>query len=266
MQSSKTIKRNALIRTMYSWGSRLLFEPTAIIRSWRALPYFLCNLIQWGRLNRNPRFRFRWKDSFFTSADRFENAGSAHGHYFWQDLWAAEELISQGVEVHVDIGSRLDGFIAHVLPTCIVTYVDLRPLQLEHKNFVFLRGSILELPFASDSVASLSCLHVIEHIGLGRYGDPVDPEAHIRSADELARVLAPGGRLLLGTPVGVERLCFDAHRVFDPETVASAFGALQLTEFHLVPDESTKIVRNATFAEARACHYGCGLFVFSKSD
>lgn len=219
---------------------------------------------QWERLNRDPRFRFRWKDSLFTSADRFESAGSARGHYFWQDLWAAGELISRGIKEHVDIGSRLDGFVAHLLPSCQVTYVDLRPLDLEHKNFVYQRGSILKLPFASGSVASLSCLHVIEHIGLGRYGDTVDPEGHLKAAAELARVLAPGGRMLLGTPVGEQRLCFDAHRIFDPETVTTAFAALRLTEFHLVPDDGSRIVRDATFAAARACRYGCGLFLFER--
>jgi SAM-dependent methyltransferase len=164
----------------------------------------------------------------------------------------------------VDVGSRLDGFVAHVLPFCHLTYVDLRSLELEHSNFAYRQGSILDLTFASGSINSLSCLHVIEHIGLGRYGDPVDPDGHIKAAAELLRVLAPGGRLLLGTPVGRERLCFDAHRVFSPETVVKMFSSARLVEFHLVPDDGTRIVRNAPFALASACNYGCGLFVFTR--
>ena len=250
--------------TFYKWVSVFLIDPIRAGRNWRGLPWFIRNLRQWRRFNENPKFRFRWRDSFFTSAERFESAGSAGGHYFWQDLWAAGDLHANNVSEHIDVGSRLDGFVAHVLLGCRVTYVDLRPLVLEHPNFNFLQGSILDLPFDSGSVTSLSCLHVIEHIGLGRYGDAVDPEGYMKAAAELTRVLAPNGRLLIGTPVGDERLCFDAHRVFDPETVVAAFDGVHLAEFHLVPDNGAGVVRNATFAEARKCRYGCGLFVFTK--
>ena len=111
---------------------------------------------------------------------------------------------------------------------------------------------------------SLSCLHVIEHLGLGRYGDPVDPEAFRLGAAELCRVPTPGGHLLLGTPVGRERLCFDAHRVFDPATIVSAFADLTLAEFNLITDAGDIIQANASFDDARACTYGCGLFVFTR--
>jgi SAM-dependent methyltransferase len=120
------------------------------------------------------------------------------------------------------------------------------------------------MPFKDGSIASLSSLHVIEHVGLGRYGDPVDPAGYLKAAAELSRVLAPGGRLLLSTPIGHERTCFDAHRVFDPQTVIQAFGNLALIEFSLIDDEGRRIIADATFDHARRCEYGCGLFVFQK--
>jgi SAM-dependent methyltransferase len=120
------------------------------------------------------------------------------------------------------------------------------------------------MPFDDDSVPSLSSLHVIEHIGLGRYGDTVDPNGYLKAAAELCRVLAPGGRLLLGTPVGRERVCFDAHRVFDPETIVQAFEELVLAEFLLIDDAGRGVIAGASFEQARRCEYGCGLFVFEK--
>jgi SAM-dependent methyltransferase len=246
--------------------ARFTIDPIGLARAWRALPWFWRNRRQWRRLNSNPSFRFRWSDAMFTSSDRFESAGTARGHYFWQDLWAAESVFASEVKEHVDIGSRIDGFVAHLLPACRVIYVDLRPIELDHPNFISRPGSILDLPFAAGSVASLSCLHVIEHIGLGRYGDPVDPEGHLKAAAELVRVLAPGGRLLLGTPVGTERLCFDAHRVFAPETIIAACAPARLVEFHLIPDDGAGVVRHASLAAAGQCRYGCGLFVFTRDS
>lgn len=251
-----------LARCIYRWFASLFFDPLRLARQWRALPYFLRNSIKWRRLCKGERFRFFWRESLFCSADRFASAGTAHGHYFWQDLWAAETLYGEGVRAHIDVGSRLDGFIAHLLPFCHVTYVDIRPLDIVHPHFEFRRGSILSLPFPDGSLLSLSCLHVIEHIGLGRYGDPIDPDGYRKAAGELIRVLAPSGHLLIGTPVGRERLCFDAHRVFDPETITKAFLPLCLESFHLIDDRGEQIQFDAAFDLARGCEYGCGLFRF----
>jgi SAM-dependent methyltransferase len=166
----------------------------------------------------------------------------------------------------VDVASRLDGFVAHLLPFCHVTYVDLRPLTGTAPGLTFQQGSILDLPFAENSIISLSCLHVIEHVGLGRYGDPLMPDGYSVAAAELARVLKPGGTLYLGTPVGREHLCFDAHRVFDPLTIVECFSGLELVEFSLIDDAGFSVIPNAPFELARACNYGCGLFKFVKPE
>src|SRR4029079_16298457 len=204
-------------------------------------------------------------DLYYMSHERFAPAGSAKGHYFHQDLWAARHLYERGVRRHVDVGSRVDGFVAHVLPFCQVEYVDIRPLDDEVPGLTFKAGSIVSMPFETGTVASLSSLHVLEHVGLGRYGDPIDPDGYRAGASELTRVLAPGGTLLLGTPVGRERLCFDAHRAFDPATIVSAFADLALTEFSLITDTGDMIHADASFDDARTCTYGCGLFVFQRA-
>lgn len=257
-----------LLRKPYLLFAQTLFEPIAFGRSivdrLRGLPFFLAHLRRYSRQNRHSSLRFQAGEMWYRSYDRWMPAGLINKHYFLQDLWAATLLHEAGVTAHVDVGSRLDGFIAHLLPFCEVTYVDIRPLEFEHPKFHFRQGSITQLPMEDGSVPSLSSLHVIEHIGLGRYGDPVDADGHLRGARELARVLAPGGRLLIGTPTGQERLVFDAHRIFDPQTVVSMFDGLRLKRFDFIDDADGRVIENASFDLARGAFYGCGLYEFTK--
>ena len=230
----------------------------------RGLPHYARNLRRYSRANERASFRFSLRESWYRSYDRFEHAGALLRHYFHQDLWAAKKLFAAGTKEHVDVGSRIDGFIAHVLLFSRVTYVDVRPFELEWEGFEFRKGLITDLPFSDASIPSLSSLHVIEHVGLGRYGDPVDPEGPWKAARELTRVLAPGGRLLIGVPTGRERVCFDAHRVFDPQTTRDMFGSLELADFSFVNDQN-RFVASVTFDEARRADHGCGLFEFRKA-
>jgi SAM-dependent methyltransferase len=252
-----------LLRRPHALFSMFLFDPLEVVSKGRALGVYAKNARAYRRANRLPSFGIRWADLWYRSYDRYAEAGSVTFHYFFQDLWAATRLREAGVTRHVDVASRLDGFVAHVLPFCDVVYVDVRPLGVRIPRLTFTRGLLTALPFANGSVASLSCLHVLEHVGLGRYGDPVEPDGHVRAASELARVLKPGGTLLFGTPVGRERVCFDAHRVFDPDTIVKLFAGLELAEFSLI-DDRNQWRDGATFADARACSYGCGLFRFVK--
>jgi SAM-dependent methyltransferase len=249
---------------LYHAARALLLGRQPTMGRWRGLRHFVRNGRRYRELNREPSFELKREHLHYRSFDRFDSAGPLPTHYFHQDLWAARQVFGAGVRDHVDVGSRLDGFVAHVLPFCRVRYVDIRPLDADIPGFEFQQGSIIEMPFADGSVPSLSSLHVIEHIGLGRYGDPVQPDGYRAAARELTRVLAPGGLLLLGTPVGRERLCFDAHRVFDPQTIVDAFGGLRLDRFSLIDDRGNGVIENPRFEEARRCSYGCGLFLFRK--
>lgn len=239
------------------------FDPTLLIRKIRSLPIYYKNWFSYKNMEYS-KFSMTSKDRHFTAFDRFYAAGEPEFHYFLQDIWAARRILSLEVSEHVDVGSRLDGFVAHLLASLPVAYVDIRQLSTSIDNLYFVRGSITNLPLSNGACGTLSCLHVIEHIGLGRYGDEVDAMGHIKAASELSRVLKPGGSLLVGTPVGRERLCFDAHRIFDPETVVEIFDSLELVKFDLIDDEGLQILEDATFQKARDCFYGCGLFHFVK--
>lgn len=197
--------------------------------------------------------------------DRLVSAGSARGHYFLQDVWAAQHVYRFQPEMHVDVASRIDGFVGHVLSFCKVEYVDIRPLEALVPGLSWVNGSICELPYADCSVQSLSCLHVIEHIGLGRYGDQIDPDGWKRGLSELSRVLAPDGQLLVGTPCGRPRTIFHAHRIFSPAQIVDALPDLTLLEFSIIPSDSAlQWTESHSFEEARCLDYGCGLFRFTR--
>lgn len=183
-------------------------------------------------------------------------------HYFYQGAWLARKLAHRKPAQHVDIGSSV--LTVSVLSAFVnTTFVDYRPLKVSLPGLTSIAGNILDLPFDDDSVPSLSCLHVIEHIGLGRYGDPIDPEGSIKAADELQRIVSSGGKLFLSLPVGRERICFNAHRVHAPETVVKMFSKLKLIDFSYVND-SGELLESQPVGAASQLEYGCGLFYFEK--
>lgn len=238
---------------------RRLFR--ALIGTWP----FLTNLITYIRHQNSTKksFRFKIGKAYPQLSDRFESAGTACGHYFHQDIWAARLIHSASPEKHIDIGSRIDGFVAHLLAFMDVTEVDIRPLNTSQPGLTFVTGDMLDLPFPDQSMQSLSCLHALEHVGLGRYGDPIDPNAWTTAITQLQRVLAPDGKLYFSVPIGSEKLEFNAHRIFDPLTITDSFDQLQLVSFSAVSDDGD-FVENALPDDYRNSRYACGLFEFQR--
>jgi hypothetical protein len=185
-------------------------------------------------------------------------------HYFYQAAWLARRLAANIPEKHVDIGSdvRMINVLSAFVPT---EFLDYRPLQAELSGLICGSGNLVALSRANESIRSLSCLHVVEHVGLGRYGDPLDPEGSNNALGELQRVLAPMGRLYLSLPVGRERVCFNAHRVFNAQTIILTMSRLRLLEFSLV-DDNGAFHESVSPEMAVGLEYGCGLFVFENPD
>jgi SAM-dependent methyltransferase len=241
---------------------RFLNEIVDVERTVRFIPnycrYFL-TLFRYRRLGGRPEagpFRLFPKIHDCTATTAVDP------HYFYQGVWAFRQIMKAKPAAHYDVGSQID-FIRYLSALMPVVFIDIRPVELPLPNLRCVKGSILESGFADGSVDSLSCLHVIEHIGLGRYGDPLDPWGSEKAAGELARILAPGGRLYLTTPVGEPCIQFNAHFVRSPAQVKAMFPALDLIEFSMVTDEG-QLVENADPAVAAGARYACGLFVFRK--
>lgn len=154
--------------------------------------------------------------------------------YFYQDTWLAGKVFKLKPTYHVDVGSTalLVGILSQYTQVCSV---DIRPLPVNLPNLDVRQGSILNMPFEDGELFSVSSLCVIEHVGLGRYGDPLDPRGTEKAIDELCRVLAPDGDLYLSVPIGVSsRVCFNAHRIFNPQGFIEKIAGLEISEFSIV--------------------------------
>ncbi len=191
--------------------------------------------------------------------------------YFYQAAWAFRGILRQAPRQHVDIGSdvRFVGMLSQAIP---LTFVDIRPLRMELPGLDCRAGSVLSLPYPDGAVRSLSCLHVIEHIGLGRYGDPLDPEGTAKACLELARVLAPGGRLYLSTPIGRSRVQFNGQRVQSVQEVLGSFPGVSLVEMAIVDPQGSFLPEvDPQQADILACQNGgldfaLGCFVFERPN
>jgi SAM-dependent methyltransferase len=234
------------------------------------------NLYQFAMLRRIPRYfrewrayedlggRLKWRDAFPIFVDYASEAGIASGQYFHQDLWAARRIYEAKPRTHVDVGSRIDGFVAHVLTFMPITVVDIRPLTSDVEGLHFVQGNLTALDMPSNSVQSLSSLHAIEHVGLGRYGDPLDPDGWKKALRELARVLAPDGRLYLSVPIcDPPRVQFNADRILSPADVLAAAGNLRLLHFSFALSQGPLHV-NVPVAHTDFSADACGMFEFTK--
>jgi hypothetical protein len=222
--------------------------------------------LEYQRLNTSSTFPLRLADAFPILTDRYASAGLAEGHYFHQDLWAAKKIFHERPGAHVDIGSRIDGFVAHLLTFMPVTVVDIRSLISKIDGLTYLQDDATSLSMLqANSVSSLSSLHAAEHFGLGRYADPIDPTACFKFMDSLQRVLALRGKLYFSVPVGRERLEFNAHRVFSPATILDRFSRLRLESFSFVGDDGSLYVDQEP-RTLPASEMACGLFEFTKAE
>lgn len=241
--------------------ARLFASVASSIRTLQAAPAFLSD---WRRYQRLPGSeQLRLLDADPRLADRLSTT-PYDAHYLHQGAWAAERVFSLGSSAHVDVGSQLL-FVSVLAARVPVTFVDIRPPELSIPNLQLMAGDILQLPFPDRSVASLSCLHVVEHVGLGRYGDTLSPDGSRGALAELQRVLEPGGSLFLSLPIGQPRVCFNAHRIHDPREIVARMHGLQLREFSAVDDDG-QLRLHASLDNVATLSYGCGLFWFVAPD
>lgn len=213
-------------------------------------------------MNKNrSEFELSWHDRYpimheNTSTTPFDS------HYIYHPAWAARILAKTRPARHIDISSTLH-FCTIVSAFLPVEFYDYRPATLQLSGLISKSADLLGLPFANDSVESLSCMHVIEHVGLGRYGDPLDADGDLKAIAELKRVLSKNGTLLFVTPVGKPVIRFNAHRIYSYAQIVSYFSDLQLRQFALITDKKEFIV-DASKSEADLQKYGCGCWWFAK--
>jgi glycosyltransferase involved in cell wall biosynthesis len=185
-------------------------------------------------------------------------------HYTYHTAWAARKVKEINPKEHVDISS-LTYFSTLVSAFIPIRFYDYRPAIIELEDFSCNHADITELPFENNEIHSLSCMHVVEHIGLGRYGDPLDVDGDLKAIEELKRVVSVDGYLLFVVPIGKAKIMFNAHRIYSYKQVLEYFDTFELLEFTLIPDQSSEgLIINATEEQSDIQNYACGCFMFKK--
>lgn len=246
-------------------------NPLKTIRSVRGVPVYFSEY-------RKFKYQLSINDGAFVLGrsypclgDRFEESGQARGHYFHQDLLIAQRIFVNSPLRHIDLGSRIDGFAAHVASFRQIEVLDIRLLNSKSKNIKYLQADIMDrLPDELVNCCdSLSCLHALEHFGLGRYGDPIRSDGYRIGLNNLINMLKPGGKFYLSVPIGPQRIEFNAHRVFSISHLLEMFqNRLQVDNFSFVDDhgdlhEGISLDEWATSTNCE-CTYGCGIFEMHK--
>lgn len=256
-----------IIKLHWFLSSQLGFDLRHFLRSMRGLPRFVHD---WRKFKNGYSGPLTLRPCLH---DRYEEGGTTKSEYFWQDLLVARWIFEATPQRHVDIGSRVDGFVAHVASFRDIEVFDVRPISTQIPGVVFKQADLMccdSLPNSSSGYCdSLSCLHALEHFGLGRYGDPIDPVGHERGIANMASLLQSGGTFYLSTPIGRERVEFNAHRVFDPRSIIRLVESHGLALHQLTVIGGGDVVRemHATPETLRALAeetYNLGIFVFTK--
>lgn len=202
--------------------------------------------------------------------EKYETSGSMSGHYFYQDFLVARMIYQHNPAKHVDIGSRIDGFVAHVAAFRAIEVFDIRPQYTTVANIIFTQADMMDL---SDNLVdycdSISSLHAIEHFGLGRYGDKIDCQGHLKAIENIFKILKKGGKFYFSVPIGKPRVVFNAHRIFSVKYLCDFFaGRYRIDSFSYVDDKGDLFPRvsmdMAAIKNNFNCNYGCGIWEMTK--
>jgi SAM-dependent methyltransferase len=237
----------------------------------RGIPSFLRDYREIRRQAKQSGVVFPFGKFYPCMEDRYDKSGVSSGHYFHQDLLIARKIYINKPVKHVDIGSRIDGFVAHVASFREIEVFDIREFTGVITNINFRRLDIMDRDFVlSHYCDSISCLHALEHFGLGRYGDKVDYYGHLIGWENIYKMLKKGGKFYFSVPIGVQRIEFNAHRVFSLKYIMNNMigSRYKIDSFSYVNDKGD-LVRDAALDEESvknsfSLHYGCGIFELSK--
>jgi len=253
-----------IIKPVFNFSLMIGFEPRRVF-SLRHFPRYLKQYNAWRKMGGAVTHRY----PIFT--DYLAQAGTASGHYFHQDLLVASFVYKNNPKKHIDIGSSIDGFVAHVASFRHIDVMDVRDLiSTGHNNISFIKADLMNNDNALDNITdSISCLHAIEHFGLGRYGDPVGPNGHIKGFNNIVRMLKPTGTLYISFPIANRNeVHFNAHRVFHPKDIFTWLTdrtSIKLERFDYV-DDAGRLHQNINIeTEKLDLIYGCGIYTFRKA-
>lgn len=260
-----------MLRSTYSLLLLFGIDPLKAIYSIRSFPAYFHDLMTLKSQRQSAAREFPLGKPYPCLGDRFIDSGSAKGHYFHQDLLVARRINLTNPNRHVDVGSRIDGFVAHVAAFRAIEVIDIRPLRSNIPNVTFKQADMMAPIQESlhEYCDSLSSLHALEHFGLGRYGDPISYDGYILGLNNLYQILKKGGKLYLSVPIGPQRIEFNAHRVFSVSYLLECFnGKYRIDDFSFVDDQGdlheSVLISDGNIQSNFGCVYGCGIFELTK--
>ena len=195
--------------------------------------------------------------------------GELMNHLFHSDLLTSQYVFEAKPNNHLDVGSRIDGLVSQIASFRKIDVVDIRPLDIKpHKNINFIKGDICDVNFIEkqtikyDSISSIGC---IAHIGLGRYGEEIDINGHLKAIKNLSEMIEKNGKIYFMAPVGNEGSEFNAHRIFKPDSIIDIFqkNNCTLEKFHLINDEGN-LQLDTNLKENMNYNFAGGYYVFKK--
>lgn len=245
------------------------YDPLKTINFFRGISFYRKDLRK-IKIQKGKDFDFIFGSPYPVLNERFSESGIMSGHYFHQDLLTAQRIYKNKPKRHIDIGSRIDGFVAHIAVFREIEVFDIRLQKSMVKNIIFKSADLMKLPeYMVNYCDSVSSLHAIEHFGLGRYGDPIDYYGHIKAINNIYKILKKGGKLYFSVPIGKQRIEFNAHRVFNVAYLLELFkDKFRIDYFSYVDDrgslfENVKLDNNS-IKNNYNCKYGCGIFEMTK--
>ncbi len=220
------------------------------------------------QLKNNPDFKIG--RLFPCLLDKAAQSGNTKNPYFYQDLYIAQRIFINNPQKHIDIGSSIPGFVAHLASYREVEVIDIRPLDSSIKNVKFLQMDMMDDSNLMDmQCESISSLHAIEHFGLGRYGDPININGHIKAIENIHKMIKVGGRFYFSVPIGPQRIEFNAHRVFSIRYLINNLEDKFIIERFSYIDDNCTLFENIVLDPKSVdtnynCNLGCGIFELIK--
>lgn len=233
------------------------------------LPFYYRDWMEFRR-QRGSDTTFRLGTPYPVLNERNSESATVSRLYFYQDLHVAGLIFRNQPERHVDIGSRIDGFVAHVAVFRPIEVLDVRPQSMLVDNVVFRQADLMTLPDDMlDYCDSISSLNAIEHFGLGRYGDSIDYFGYRKAIRNITKMLRKGGTFYFSVPIGKQRVEFNAHRVFAVSYLLELFEPdYRLRSFSYIDDAGNfhqDASVNPTLLKTNyGCRFGCGIFELVK--
>src|ERR1700676_4257368 len=117
------------------------------------------------------RFTPLEKDWFEILTDDTSTAQNYCTPYILHCGWAARVLMKTRPALHADFGSYIPWVAFASAIVDHFDFYDIRPENLHLPGLYCKGGALTPLDIPDNTYPSFSCLHVLEHIGLGRYGD-----------------------------------------------------------------------------------------------